>query len=259
MKALIKIAPIVVILACVASLFFAFRLSGIKTQLIQEKADLTVDRDKTRTDLTQSRKDLDDRSAQLKKSQNETVEVKANLEATNVKLGDKTKQVDDLTGRVTAAEQGATDAKAKLAAAEKDRDQFRSELDKPEFKNAKKTAEDLETMKSENKVLGEQVASARTEADQLKKDLEEERRTPIGVRGRVVVAQDNWSFVVLNVGNAEHVRANTEFLVYRDSKLIAKARVTTVRPTTCVAELVPGFTKSLPRVGDFAILQQGKM
>jgi septal ring factor EnvC (AmiA/AmiB activator) len=259
MKALVKIAPIVVILACIASLVFAFKLSGIKTGLLADKAQLTEDLGKTRTDLTQTRKDLDTRTAQLKQSQNETVEVKANLDATKVTLEAKSKQVDDLTTRTAAAEQQATDAKTKLAAADKKVEELAAELDKPEFKNAKKTAEDLENMKSENKVLGEQLASEKAKTVQLAKDLEEERRTPLGVRGKVVVSKDDWGFVVLNVGNAEHVRANTNFLLYRDSKLVAKARVTLVRPTTCVAELVSGFTKFMPRAGDSAVVQQGKM
>ena len=129
----------------------------------------------------------------------------------------------------------------------------------PAVKNAEEISKKVEALGAENKVLGEQMLAMRQSNQQLAASLEKERSTP-SRRGRVAVANDLWNFIVVNLGSVEHVKPNTEFLVYRDSMFIAKAKVTVIRPTSSVAELVEqahGFTKVTPRVGDVVI--PGKM
>ncbi len=47
----------------------------------------------------------------------------------------------------------------------------------------------------------------------------------------------------MDIGKDQRVQPNTEYLVYRDSSLIAKAKVTTVYPNSSVADLIPAFKK----------------
>jgi len=77
--------------------------------------------------------------------------------------------------------------------------------------------------------------------------------TPTNLRGRVVAVQDNWGFVVLNLGRDQRVQPNAEFIVFRNNKMITKVKVRSVGENTSVAESLKGFQLSQPRVGDLIV------
>jgi hypothetical protein len=87
----------------------------------------------------------------------------------------------------------------------------------------------------------------------MKQKIVELTTTPIGVHGRVSVVQGKWGFIVLDVGHAQKVQPNTEFLVYRDSKLVSKVKVVSVADQNCVAQILPDYLKRPPLPGDLAV------
>ena len=61
---------------------------------------------------------------------------------------------------------------------------------------------------------------------------------------------------MLDIGKEERVHSQSEFLLYRNGDLVAKARVTAVNPKNSVAELIPDFTVGMPQEGDLAVLAE---
>lgn len=101
-------------------------------------------------------------------------------------------------------------------------------------------------------MLGEQLGTMRQENIALKKQVEDLTTTPAGVRGRVSLVENNWGFVVLDIGDAQRVRRNSEFLIYRETKLVGKVQITSVAANTSVAQILPGYPGG-PRAGDMAV------
>ena len=65
--------------------------------------------------------------------------------------------------------------------------------------------------------------------------------------------QDNWGFVIIDIGRDKSVQTNTDFIVSRDDKMVAKVQVRKVGDNTSVAEILPGFPKTQPQVGDAVV------
>jgi hypothetical protein len=76
---------------------------------------------------------------------------------------------------------------------------------------------------------------------------------PVGLKGKVVVSDPKWDFVVLNVGEDQQVVENGELLINRNGKLVAKVKVTSVQKDRCVANVVPGWKLGEILEGDLVI------
>lgn len=64
---------------------------------------------------------------------------------------------------------------------------------------------------------------------------------PPGLRGKVLVSDPKWNFVVINVGEDQGVLEQGELLVNRDGKLVAKVKVRTVQKDRSIANIIPGW------------------
>src|SRR5258708_1299577 len=78
-----------------------------------------------------------------------------------------------------------------------------------------------------------------------------------GLQGRILAVNAGWNFVVLSVGDKQGVVVNAPLLVVRGNQPIAKLRITSVEPSTSIADVLPG---SVPRgvtvqPGDTVIFQ----
>ena len=76
---------------------------------------------------------------------------------------------------------------------------------------------------------------------------------PANLRGKVLVADPKWNFVVLNVGEDQGVLERGELLVNRDGKLVAKVMVRSVQKDRCIANVVPGWELGEVMEGDQVI------
>ncbi len=78
-----------------------------------------------------------------------------------------------------------------------------------------------------------------------------------GTEGRVLAVNPAWNFVVLNLGDKQGVVNNAELLVKRGTRYLGKVRITSVEPSTSIADIVansmPQGTTITP--GDNVIFQ----
>jgi hypothetical protein len=256
MNKLGKIAPIVVIIACLASLFFAYTLAGIKKTQAAKIVELTGSLDATNTKLTKTQGTLKQTQGNLAKTKSDLDQANAALLTTKASLEQKTQEADALATQLTDTTNLLKQTKLNLAAAQDSLDKIQQGLKDAGFSDVGdigKVRDKIVSLGEENKVLGEQLATLHTENEQMKQKIVDLTTTPVGVRGRVSVVQGKWGFIVLDVGHDQRVQPNTQFLVYRDSKFIGKVMVVSVADKNSVAQILPDYLKHPPLPGDIVV------
>ncbi len=169
----------------------------------------------------------------------------------------------------TAAEQKAAASAGEISKAKQEADQARSQLQakETELADTKKQLEaaknvvipaatpDPELLKkvadAEAKAA-EQMAllkAAQAKADSAEKQVssleaDASRRAASalrpGLEGRILVVNPNWNFVVLNIGDRQGVVTGASMIVKRGGAAIGKVKITSVEPSTSIADVQPG-------------------
>jgi len=163
-------------------------------------ASETVNLDKLKSDLEDAQKQVADRDAKLSQQNND--------------LTAKNARITELEAKVNSTVQPASqedDLKKQLA--EKD-----------------VLTTSIQTKLKENET---ELASLRQhEADRKAKVMRK------GLEGTILAVNPSWNFVVVSLGDRNGVIENSELLIKRGSQLIGKVRVTSVEPSTSVADIV---------------------
>jgi myosin heavy subunit len=253
MNKLVKIASVIVIVACLGSLYFAFTLGGKKKKLDTDNAQLTQDLSTTHMQLGQAQTQLKKDTDQLAQAKSDLDKANADLESTKAALGKKTEEADALQAKNGEMEKELQANKTELATARETIHTIQEITQTTDVQDLGKLREKLTAQADENKMLGQQLVSMRQENVTLKQKVEELTTTPAGVRGRISVVENNWGFVVLDIGEAQRVRRNSEFLVYRDAKLVGKVQIVSVAGNTSIGQIMPGYPAGPPRPGDMAV------
>ncbi len=256
MNKLAKLAPIIVILACVGSLFFAFKLSSVKAQLKTDNAQLADERDGARKQLAADETQLKGAKVQLDQAQADLATANAEKQAAQVSLGQKTAEADQLKSQLADKDQDLQKTKTDLSSAQDSMKKIQDSLQAAgvtDISNVDQLRDKLAAQGDENKLLGQQLLTIRQRNQQLQDALAASTTVPTNLRGRVADVQENWNFVVLDVGRQARVQTNTQFMVYRDSKPVGMVQVLSVGPGTSIAEILPEYRHGNPQVGDLVV------
>jgi hypothetical protein len=65
-----------------------------------------------------------------------------------------------------------------------------------------------------------------------------------GLTGTILAVNQAWNFVVLSMGDRQGVVPNAEMLVQRGNQYLGKVRVTSVEPSTSIADIL---VRTVPR------------
>jgi hypothetical protein len=85
-------------------------------------------------------------------------------------------------------------------------------------------------------------------------DLEYDDATiPANFRGKVVVVDPKWNFVVVNAGEDQGALTGGDLLVSRSGALVAKVKISRVEKDRCIANLLPGWKFGDVAEGDIVI------
>ena len=104
----------------------------------------------------------------------------------------------------------------------------------------------IETGADENHEVrqhAEEVALRDVVADKQRLEDEKKRRREAssgkpGVRGTILVVNQAYNFVVLNLGGRQGVEPNSEMIVLRDGIMIGKIRVSSVEPSSAIGDII---------------------
>lgn len=170
-------------------------------------------------------------------SQVETL--KTDLEKNKTQVADLTTQITAKTAEVTEIDAKLKEAEAKLAAT----------VPGTATPTTGTSAEDqakiqeLETLVTKYQ---SDLNASRTQLEAMVKEKNDRLALKMrnGLEGRILAVNQAWNFVVLNLGDKNGVVGNAEMLIKRGNQLVGKVRVTSVEPSTSIADIV---ANSVPR------------
>jgi len=166
----------------------------------------------------------------------ETADLKSQIAKSSSAMADVQQQVADRDASLTQI-------KSDMAA----KDAHITDLEAKVNSTAKPTAapsDDLKRQLEEKDILTTSLQSKlKDQESQLTalKEREAQRRSKSmrsGLEGRILAVNPSWNFVVLSLGDRNGVVNNAEMLIKRGSQLIGKVRITSVEPSTSIADIV---------------------
>jgi hypothetical protein len=248
---LIRISLIIAIIAGLA----AAALNFIK---VKEKIDTVVsERNEWNRKFTETDAELTTTKGTLAKTEKELTQTKETLAATQ-------QERDKAVAEADVQIKKATELAEKLAKTTTERDTAQANLAayvatgfSPEQilglgKQITKLQTTLDALQEEKKVLQFAYEKTKTELEYitgkipyvtLKADL----------KGKILVADPKWEFVVLNVGQEQGAKVRGELLVSRDGRLVAKVIISDVQKDRCIANVMPGWKLADVLEGDQVI------
>ena len=232
----VRISLIVAILA-------GFTVCGLNVIKVKEKirhlqsglAEQTAARQRAEGELGVARQELTTTVAALFQTKTALQAVTAEKESALASAADQKRRADKLDNDLGISRRETDGARAGLA-------RYRAAGMEPEeivhaATHLKKLQSELDIAQGENKALHNEVRS-------LAQRLPREGcvvMLPAGLKGKVLVSDPKWHFVVLDAGENQGVLKWGELLVSRRGKLVAKVVVTRVEVDRCVATVVPGW------------------
>ena len=203
-------------------------LTAKQTELDGEKKKL-ADSEAKITDITTQKAQIESQVATLK---TDLATAQTNLTEANGKLTAKTTEISTLTAEIKTKGDEIDALKVAVAAA------TAATVAAPAQDDGKVRIEELETL---NKKLQEDIDSKNAELGELKKKANETnlKSARKNLMGRILAVNQAWNFVVLSIGDKNGVLSNTELIVKRGSTEIGRVRITSVEPSTSIADIIP--------------------
>jgi hypothetical protein len=206
---------------------------------------LTDQRNKEQDLKKQAQTELASTKTNLKKTQGE-------LAQTQTELADTKSERDKATARAEAQSKRADELADKLAKAVSERDDAQNQLASYKAsdltpdqviklnKTLKEAQLQIEIINGEKRVVERQLA-AKTARLQKYEGEENFVKLKADLKGKVVVVDPKWDFVVLDIGEEKGAIEDGEMLVSREGKLVAKVVIRSVQKDRCIANIVPGW------------------
>lgn len=248
---LIRISLIVAIIASLAVAGLnMFKVKEKVTTLQANLAEQTAGRQKAETELASTQRELEKTSNDLKLTRETLETTTGERDQALAEAAAQTKRADKLTDDLNKTRRERDDAQAELAA-------YTATGLKPEQiiafnKEIKNLQDRLAGAQSENKLLGQELKKTKNRLA-IYETPEYNVPLPAGLKGKVLVSDPKWNFVIINVGENQGVLEQGELLVNRDGKLVAKVKVRTVEKDRSIANVLPGWQLSEVVEGDQVI------
>jgi cell shape-determining protein MreC len=225
--------------------------------------------------LMDTRAELESKTSQLATTQQQLAEANKDIEGKKEEIANLNSEKEQLGAELGETKGNLAKAKEEAAAAAEKATTLESELS---AMKSESEAKDARIAELEAQAAGGTDATAALEGGADTKALEtelEEVRTLLtaaqdrntgleaqlaefkrketarqksqmrqGVQGTILAVNQAWNFVVLSIGDRQGVVNNAEMLVQRGGQLLGRVRVTSVEPSTSIADIV---VRTVPR------------
>jgi hypothetical protein len=236
---LIRISLIIAIVAALgAGTLNILQVKAKITTLVSQRDDEKAKKQQALTDLSKAKAD---------KTKAEEVAKQAKQD-----LDDMRSEHDKAIATAAAEVKKAEELTAKLNKTSQERDQAQTEL--AAYKATGVTADQvgklnraLKESQEEIAVVNEEKAVLQRAVDNLKTRLAKYEgpdptiKMRANLRGKILVVDPKWDFVVLNIGVDQGVKEEGELLVSREGKLVAKVIVRSMEKNRSIANVMPGW------------------
>jgi hypothetical protein len=239
----------------VVAIIGALAVVGLDVTMVKDKINTTL---KQRDDF---HKTADDETAQHKKFQKLAKDTQTKLDATNAMLVATMNERDNAVAVAAEKTKQAETLTATLQKTTEERDTAQNELAawhalnvpieniKTTLASLKSVTEKLEVTMAEKKLVDEALFKAQEKINFLTQD-DYIVKEPAGLKGKVLAADPRYEFVVLDIGEKDHVVPDGKFIINRNGKLIAKVQIKSVQADRSIANIVPGWKLSDVMEGD---------
>jgi len=214
-----------------------------------------------RNNLVTVKEERDATKSQLASSQEQAKKIAADKKKSDELLQTATAEKDQAAAALTAAiadkdraAKESTDAKAQLAEAntklttlQQDNDAKNTRIAELEAKSqpvVDTSAQDLKPQLLEKEQLLSAAQSKMAEMQASMNQLMEDKQRRMsqkmreGMEGRILAVNPAYNFVVLSLGDRNGVITNSEMLIRRGNQLLGRVRITSVDPSTSIADIV---------------------
>lgn len=214
-------------------------LQDDKRSAIEDRDKTKAELKKTQTDLADTKKTLEETEAAKKKAEDDAAAAKMAEEKAKSDLVKAQTDLDTKTMELAKVEAARKELEAKIGPIPPE--QLATKI--TELTDAKTK---LETELTEAKLAvdaaNKRVADTESQfaaKDQQIKQYKDNYVRP-GITGKVLAYNPGWNFVVLNLGDKAGLKSGVQMVVTRAGAMIGKVKVTTVEPSTAIADVLPG-------------------
>jgi hypothetical protein len=237
---LLRISLIVAILAGLAAggLGYYEVTTQIPALTQQRDAENTAKKDAL-TKLATTEKNLKKTQGELAQTQTELADTKADRDKAVARADAQSKKADDLAVKLAKAVSERDDAQNELAS-------FKASGLTPEQviklnKNLKDAQAQIDAINLEKVVLNRTLLATKARLARYEDLTERYVKLRADLKGKIIVVDPKWDFVILNIGDEQGAIEDGEMLVSREGKLVAKVIISRVEKDRCIANIVPGW------------------
>jgi cell shape-determining protein MreC len=221
----------------------------------------------TRTELTDTKSSLDTRTSELAAAnkdiegkKQEITTLSSEKDTLTANLGEAQTELTSTKTQLTAAQEKATAAEAEIASLKTDAEAKDTKIAELEQQAASGSTAAAAAPAPESSALEAQIAELTTvntqlqdqntgltaQVAELQRKEEGRQKTQMrqGLSGTILAVNQAWNFVVLSMGDRQGVVPNAEMLVQRGNQFLGKVRVTSVEPSTSIADIL---VRTVPR------------
>ena len=205
-------------------------------QLVQQKT----------ATIEQNQKDLKTANATIETVTAEKTQALSQVDSLKTDLEKNKTQVADLTTQIAAKTTEITELDAKLKEAQTKIDSFTPGSTTTTTGTSAEDQAKIQELETLVTKYQSDLNASHTQLEALIKEKNDRMALKMrnGLEGRILAVNQAWNFVVLNLGDKNGVVGNAEMLIKRGNQLVGKVRVTSVEPSTSIADIV---ANSVPR------------
>jgi hypothetical protein len=233
-------------------------IAGLNMLMVKDKiTTLVTDRDTQKKDKETAQTSLAKTTKELKDTKTELASTKETLKTTTEERDKAVAEAADLTKKNVDLADNLKKTQEKLGATSDELAAFKAlgvpvESMKKTLDSIKEISTQRDVAVSENKILLAKVRDLTAVIDDIQ-NPDHEPSMQAGLKGKILVADPKYDFVVLDIGQKQGVVTAGRFLVNRNGKLVAKLKVQSVEQNRCIANVMPGWKLGDVMEGDQVI------
>ena len=184
-----------------------------------------------------------------KKAEDDLIPLKADVDMKDKEVAAKKGEIDSLGAQVKKVGDDLVAANAEIERLKGGQGPDKPPVDVEQLNvrisELSKAKADLEGKVAEltlvQDTMRKNVADASSKASSLEGQVQGYRQqiTRQGLTGTITAYNPGWNFVVLNIGDRQSLKVGKEMVVKRGGQMIAKVKVTSVDPSTSIADIIP--------------------
>ena len=184
----------------------------------------------TQVDLENTRQDLENTRAELEKTRGELEDARTQIVQLNDTLRAKEQEITDKNRQIGSLEDEKASLQTQLASLNEELGNLRDQV---------------ATLEEEKTMLELLLAKCEGERGQITMEP--------GTSGKIIYANAEWNFVVIDIGTADGAQVTAEMIVHRGETMIGKIRISAVRENVSIAEVLPDFQTDAIKEGDHVL------